>query len=259
MTMQPMRTTAAVLSLVGSLLACRDRAAPAPTPDSVAGVSAGRADTFASQGALASDATLTIALSPALQGALRAAADSFASREAIRVVFTSASHSLPADGVSPDLIVLNGADSLVLRADSAAWSLPFAEADSVPHVAATTNADSARDTSNVGKTSARSRTGKRQPVDTALVRQRALADSVRLARERLLVLTVPADAPNSAVAERFVRFLLVDGRATLLRSGVHVLPRLELRGVGAPPGIAALADTIIPLDTTRMVPPAPPE
>lgn len=86
--MKRMRVAPALAVLAVALLACKDRAEPAPPRDSVSGLTARGADTLGSQGALASDATLTIELSPALQGALRAAADSFASREAIRVVFT---------------------------------------------------------------------------------------------------------------------------------------------------------------------------
>jgi len=86
-----------------------------------------------------------------------------------------------------------------------------------------------------------------------LRRDSVRADSARADSARTLVLTIPADAPNHGVAERFVRYLLTDGRATLLHSGVRVLPRLVVRGNGAPPGIRAVVDTVVPRDSADAI------
>jgi hypothetical protein len=246
------------LTASAALIACSGKTDRPKPIDSASTVVALGADTLASYGRLASDATLMIEATPALHTALRTAAESFASREAIRVVFVTS----PADSadarVSSDLIVLTGADTTRLRIGSPGWTLPFAELDSTRQLLAALPADSATAISDPPmKPRAKSRTSKRKAADTDTAPKRSPQDSARLARARLLLVTIPADAPNSAVAERFVRYLLGDGRATLLQAGLHVLPRLEVHGHGAPPGIASLADTVIPGDSSRTPEPTP--
>jgi len=166
-------------------------------------------------------------------------------------------------GISPaaDLVMVSGDLMSRLAHDSTSWTLPFAE--SLPDSATIPRPDSVR--TPVTRRGRRP-TGRRADSIRADSARRAIAraDSIRVAHARadsarVVVLTVPAGAPNSAVAERFVRYLLTDGRATLLRSGLHVLPRLELRGSAAPPGIAALVDTMIPADTAANAESMPPQ
>ena len=258
-----MRRIACLLAFpigLGAAAACSSGADRAGRPDSMAPVMGAMGDTLDAQGSLASDATLIIQTSPELQASLRAVADSFATREAIRVVFSAPPEGATDRplGISPtaDLVVVSGDVAPRLPGDSTAWTLPFAE--SLPDSAAIAASDSVRRADSVRTSGsarrARRATGRRADsirLDSVR-RARALQDSLRASRARAdsartLVLTVPALAPNSAVAERFVRYLLTEGRATLLRSGLHVLPILALRGEAAPPGIAALVDTIIPL------------
>ncbi len=214
----------------------------------------------------ASDATLVIQTAPDLLEALRAVTDSFASREAIRVVFAPAPDS-SGEGMtlqlSPaaDLVMLTGSLANQLPNDAASWTLPFAESGALePQPAILTDSVARADSARAARPGARGRraTGRRADsirADSArraterLRADRARADSVRADSERTLVLTIPAGAPNSNVAERFVRYLLTDGRATLLRSGVRVLPRLVLRGGGAPLGIRSVVDTVMPIDS----------
>jgi hypothetical protein len=245
-----------LLSGVFAFAACRGNADNARRTDSASGVAATSSDTIGTQGRLANDATLTIEATPSLHAALRAAADSFASREAIRVVL-SAQAALPStEARTPDLIVLVANDTSRLRTDSTAWTLRFAELDSATNSTPSSHADSARLDSarrdSIAKQKAvRSSRARAKRADTSVVSMRSAEDSARQALSRQLMLTVPLNAPNGSVAERFVRYLLREGRATLLRSGVHVLPRLEVRGAGVPPAITALVDTVVPLDTAR--------
>ncbi|MEO7520850.1 MAG: hypothetical protein ABIW79_03435 [Gemmatimonas sp.] len=243
------------LPAAAALVACSGNADRGkPLAESASAVAAVTTDT---RGRLASDATLTIEAPSALQAALSAAADSFASREAIRVVLIAPSmaHSPDTQG-TPDLIVLTGNDTLRIRTDSVKWTLPFAELDSalVPFSPASNESVPVATVSKAKPVKSRTTKGKR--LDTSITPRIAAVDSAALARARLMLLTVPASAPNSAVAERFVRYLLFDGRATLLRSGLHVLPRLEVHGDGAPPGIVSLADTVVRTDTSRTTAPS---
>ena len=227
--------------------------------DSTAGMTTAAADTIAPPGRFASDATLVIQTTPALAALLRAAADSFAAREAISVVF-SAPPEGAADqplGISPaaDLVLVTGDVLSRLPVDSASWALPFAETlpdTAVLASAESAYADSVRRAEGARATAYRVLTRRQRDSARKDSTGRAIgrgftkyADSLRVDSARTLVLTVPARAPNSSIAERFVRYLLTDGRAALLRTGVHVLPRLAVRGFDAPPGILAVVDTVI--------------
>jgi hypothetical protein len=239
------------------LIACSGKTDRPKPIDSASTVAALGTDTLASYGRLASDATLLIEATPALHTVLREAAESFASREAIRVVFVSP----PADSsdarASSDLLVLTGADTTRLRTGAPDWTLPFAELDSLRRLAVATSDRDTAASERPMKSPSASRPTKRKASDTDTAPKRVPGDSLRRAKERLLMITIPANAPNSAVAERFVRYLLGDGRAMLRHAGLHVLPRLEVHGHGAPPGIASLADTVIPADTSRTSEPTP--
>jgi hypothetical protein len=246
-----------LMPAVFALAACRDSANNVARSDSVSGVTAMSSDTFGTQGRLANDATLGIETTPPLHEVLRAAADSFASREAIRVVLTTPAAITAPEDRAPDLIVLAGDDTLRLRTDSTAWTLLFAEMDSMALPDTAVRRDSANIDTAAKQKPARRRGTRGKSPDTSETNRRSAADSARLAASRRVILTIPANAPNSAVAERFVRYLLVDGRATLLRAGLHVLPRLEVRGSGVPPGIVSLVDTVLPADTNRAPQPPP--
>jgi hypothetical protein len=268
----PLRALLSLL-LLPPLLACSGSSDGARQPDSATSLVTAMPDTLAANGRYASDGTLVIQISSALHERLRAVTDSFAAREAIRVVFSPHAEG-PADrplGISPaaDLVVVSGDLLPRLLGDASVWALPFAELlpDSATTAAADSAARAARGASAQRPVArpARRATGRRADSIRADSARRAAVrdDSSRLARAgadsaRTLVLTVPAQAPNSAVAERFVRYMLTEGRATLLRSGLHVLPRLELRGHAPSPGIAALVDTMIPADTVAYVEAMPP-
>ena len=258
---RPLLLLLAMLSALPLTFACGGNADRSRTTDSTAVASTLTPDTIGMQSRLASDATLVIDAMPPLHAMLRAVADSFAAREAIRVVFASS----PGDSANPNPGISSAADLVIVSADamyrlpddSSSWVLPFAEtlpdSASVARSDSLTRADSVRASA---RKSARRATGRRadsirlDSLRRAAARQDSIrADRLRADSARTLVLTVPADAPNRPVAERFVRYLLTDGSATLLRSGVHLLPRLVLRGNAVPPGIASLVDTVMPPDT----------
>lgn len=263
---------AAILLLVFAS-SCSTGGDAARRPDSTADALSGAADSARQSGRLASDGTLSIHAAPALHEALRAVADSFASREAVQVRFVVLPESVSAvvDSTAPsaDVIVVTGDAIRRLAMDSSWWTLPFAEV--LPDSASIAESDSvmradsaARARQSVSRRARRS-SGRRADsirADSAR-RAAARADSIRARRAhadsaRTLVLTVPADARNAAAAERFVRYLLTDGRAALLRSGLHVLPRLIVHGQGVPPGIRSMADSIAVKDTVLNAAPTPP-
>ncbi|HYW33379.1 MAG TPA: hypothetical protein VE869_17895 [Gemmatimonas sp.] len=208
---------------------------------------------------LASDASLTIQAAPAVIEALRAVADSFSSREAIRVEFTSD----PGMTEGTSLVVASGADVVVvagnlvpqLLVDSASWMLPFATWPA-PRAETAAATDSARDGANAGATrrkplgrpssgrradSVRADSARRDSVQQVRMRSdRARADSARV-----LVLTIPERAPNTGVAERFVRYLLTDGRGSLRGAGLELLPRLVITGDPGRSGVRAVVDTVM--------------
>lgn len=255
------RVTTSLIVSCCALIACAGNADRARRGDSTAAAVATATDDFDTSAPRASDATLVIQTAAHIREALRAVTDSFAAREAIRVAFapgldsTGAGTSLPLSPTA-DLVVITGQQVPHLPHDSASWTLPFAESRVVvPQPVALTDIGARADTARATRPRSRDRnaTGRRaDSIRADSVRratERMRMDSVRMDSVRTLVLTIPLDAPNSSVAERFVRYLLTDGRATLLRSGVHVLPRLVLRGDGAPSGVRAVVDTVIPGDS----------
>ena len=254
---------AAMALLLSSASACASEADRSARPDSPAGTLPAT-DVVGTPGGLASDGTLMIDVAPELQPALRAVADSFAAREAIRVELASprdrTADTAP-DATSADLIIVGGDALPLLTSDSTWWVLPFGEA--LPDSAAAGSADSVVLSRPRARRPIRRTTGRRADSLRADSARRAAAwdDSVRAARARAdsartMVLTIPAGAPNGAAAERFVRYLLSDGRPTLLRSGIRLLPRLEAHGAGVPLGIRSVIDTVVPGDTAgRLLPP----
>jgi len=251
-------------ALVCTLLACSGGAERARQADSTS-VLAAPSDSLGSPTSLASDATLVMQVTPAFVDVLRAVTDSFATREAVRVVLAPHGDSTNMDTTT--LVIAPGADLVVVTGrllprlpnDSTSWWLPFAES------VADTVALAADSTRRVDSASRRSRTRRRatgRRADsmradsvrrTVLQRDSVRAVSARAVSARTLVLTIPANAPNHGVAERFVRYLLTDGRVTLLQAGVRVLPRLVVHGTGTPPGIRAVVDTVVPRDSADAI------
>jgi len=251
-------------ALACTLFACSGGAERAREADSIK-VLAAQSDSLGSPAPLASDATLVMHVTPTFVDALRAVTDSFASREAVRMVLTSQEESTSSETttlvIAPDvdLVVVSARLLPHLLNDSMSWWLPFAESARDTVALATDSTRRVDRGSTPGRTS-RSATGRRADrVRADSVRRAVLRrDSVRADSARTLVLTIPATAPNHGVAERFVRYLLTDGRATLLHSGVRVLSRLVVRGNGAPPGIRAVVDTVVPRDSADPIDARPP-
>lgn len=249
-----------MLSFGVALLACAGGGDRRQTPDSTSGTLTALTDTTPLPARRASDATLTVDATLALHPALRAVVDSFSSREAVRVVVWPNDGQRANDRAAPDLFLLLSDDSLRVASDSIRWTLPFAQLDIALDSAinrakqppTTANADSATNaTSNQRRPRRRNGNTKRKSTSTA---KKDSAEPAPPLPMRRVLLAMPGNAPNSAVAERFVRYLLTDGRATLLRSGLHVLPRLELYGDGAQPGIVSMVDTMRPPATPRVTP-----
>lgn len=234
------------------LIACARDNTRTNIADSLA---ASRTDTQKVTDAYASDGNLTVRVSVMQQELLRAVADSFGTREAIRVVFVPLSDSLARQSFAregeADIIVVS-ADAIDRTfPDSLPWLLPFAAMLPDSASLAMNRADSLsanQRSSAVASRRARTARGRRADSiradsmrrETArLTEERARADSARL-----LLLTIPEASKNRAMAERFVRYLLTDGRAPLLQAGARVLSRLIVHGRGVPPGMLPMLDSV---------------
>lgn len=190
---------------------------------------------------IASDATLSILSATPLSDAIGVAADSFAVREAVRIVHerfpSPASEVSPTDGELPDIVVLADStlDALFIRTEQARWYLPFARERPVivaPDTAAATGRDSSV------RRRLRGRAGARAPRDSVAAPPPP--------PPRRYALTIPRRASNPALAERFVRYLFSDeGRRVLLRAPLDLVDPLTAIGSEVPAAVAAVADSII--------------
>lgn len=194
--------------LLSACIACSGSSDTGATIGASSAAAASPPDAPTDASPLASDAAFVIQATPRMLEALRAVTDSFVSREAIVVHFAPSPDSLATPGDA-----LTRTDLLVFTA--ARWQrLP---PDSTTWALPFAQFDSV-----------------------------TWSDSARASDARTLVLTIPPNAPNAMVAERFVRYLLTDGRASLRLSGLQMLPRLEVHGAAIPPGIRGLVDTVVP-------------
>lgn len=230
------RSPLAPLFLMACAVACQP-ASSRDAPDTTGGPDVAAAVRDSVRTRIASDATLSILSAAPLFDAIGVAADSFAVREAVRIVherFPAASEASTADDESPDIVVL--ADSalaaLFVHTELARWYLPFASERAVVV---------ARDTAAAaGRDSARRRP--RRGTDAGAPKDSPPPPPP----PRRYALTIPRDASNPALAERFVRYLFSDeGRRVLLRAPLDLLDPLTAIGREVPAAVAAVADSIV--------------
>ena len=175
---------------------------------------------------LASDATLTLFNSVRLAVPLRAAADSFAAREAVSIDQESVdSASQLGDQAeaetTPDVIAL-AVDDLAREVVSGrtSWYIEFARDTLVLALPDSSRKDTARQKANDSLDNARANTLSSAAITFAV--------------------SIPVDARNPRVAERFLRFLFSDeGRQTLRAAQLDILDAPVVVGADVPPTILA--------------------